>query len=43
MRVCKRCHDCKYQGTSGSFRSRWFMRCEECGRMIRPGKMVYVV
>ena len=44
MYVCKRCHDREYKGTSEShFSSGRFMRCEECGKMIRPGKTVYVV
>lgn len=44
MYVCKRCHDQKYKGTSGShFPSRWFRRCDGCGKMIRPGETVYVV
>ncbi len=44
MHVCKRCHDREYKGTSGShFPTRGFRRCEECGKMIRPGKTVYVV
>ena len=44
MYVCKRCCDRKYGGASKShFRNWGFRRCEECGKMIRPGKTVYVV
>ena len=44
MYVCKRCSDQRYGGASRiHFRVRGFRRCEECGKMILPGKKVYVV
>lgn len=44
MYICKRCHDQEYRGASeGHFRASGFRRCEECGKMILPGRTVYIV
>jgi len=44
MYVCKRCYNLEYKGTeTGRGHSSKFRRCDGCGKMIRPGQIVYVV